>query len=86
MPPGNKRKPFQPKSKNKVLTGGERERSKQNISWILCLSKNETEKVVSRLESTPELSSSVCHLTGLAPLHWAVKHNNKSLVKLLIRN
>ena len=34
---------------------------------------------------SPELSVSVCHLTGLAPLHWAVKNNNKSLVKLLIR-
>ena len=32
----------------------------------------------------PHLAASVCHYTGLAPIHWAVKHNNRRLVDLLL--
>ena len=32
----------------------------------------------------PPLAASVCHYTGLAPIHWAVKHNNRRLVDLLL--
>ena len=80
-----KRKPFQPMIKSRSLTGCERERSKQNISWIISLSKNDTEKILAKLTETPGLASIICHLTGLAPLHWAVRHNNKKLVQALLR-
>ena len=38
-----KRKPFQPATKVRALTGGERERSKANVQWILALSRNDVE-------------------------------------------
>jgi len=72
--------------KSRSLTGCERERSKQNISWIISLSKNDTEKISAKLTETPGLASIICHLTGLAPLHWAVRHNNKKLVQALLRD
>ena len=81
----NKRKPFQLQAKSKTLTGGERERSKQNIAWILALSKNDTQKIREKLTINPSLANIVCHFTGLAPIHWAVKHNNHDLVKVLLR-
>lgn len=81
----NKRKPFQLQAKSKTLTGGERERSKQNIAWILALSKNDIEKIKEKLSINPSLANIVCHFTGLAPIHWAVKNNNHELVKLLFR-
>ena len=27
-----------------------------------------------------------CHYTGLSPIHWAVKHNNRDLVKMLVKD
>ena len=77
-----------PRSKvsSKTLTGCERERSKANISWLLDLSRGDVAAVRSKLAASPALATTVCHLTGLAPVHWAVKHDNKELVRLLFRN
>ena len=77
-----------PRSKvsSKTLTGCERERSKANISWLLDLSRGDVAAVRSKLTASPALATTVCHLTGLAPVHWAVKHDNKELVRLLFRN
>ena len=44
-----KRKPFQIQVKHRTLTGGERERSKANISWLLALSRNDMEAIMAGL-------------------------------------
>ena len=84
--PTKKRKPFQPLLKHRTLTGGERERSKTSISWLLALSRNDTEAIMAGLSRDPGLASAVCHLTGLGPVHWAVRHDNKEMVTILIRD
>ena len=84
--PTKKRKPFQPLLKHKTLTGGERERSKASISWLLALSRNDMETIMAGLTRDPGLASAICHLTGLGPIHWAVKHDNRALVTILIRD
>ena len=84
--PTKKRKPFQPLLKHKTLTGGERERSKVSISWLLALSRNDIEAIMAGLTRDPGLATAICHLTGLGPVHWAVKHDNRALVTILIRD
>ena len=79
-----KRKPFQPQTQVRSLTGGERERSKDHIRWILALSRNDTDTIYQRLSENPSLALISCHYTGLSPIHWAVKNNNRSLVKKLV--
>ena len=83
--PTKKRTPFQPQSKVRSLTGGERERSKARTGWVLALSRSSSQEVRERLAREPGLASTPCHLTGLAPIHWAVRGNNTSLLGLLIR-
>ena len=83
--PTKKRTPFQPQSKVRSLTGGERERSKARTGWVVALSRADTDTVRERLLREPGLASTPCHLTGLAPIHWAVRRNNTSLLSLLIR-
>ena len=84
--PTKKRKPFQPLFKHKTLTGGERERSKVSISWLLALSRNDMEAIMAGLTRDRGLATAICHLTGLGPVHWAVKHDNRALVTILIRD
>ena len=67
------------------LTGGERERSKARTGLVLALSRSDTESVRERLVREPGLAATPCHLTGLAPIHWAVRRNNSALLSLLIR-
>ena len=38
-----------------------------------------------RLSADPSLALTSCHFTGLSPIHWAVKHNNREMVRLLVK-
>ena len=80
-----KRKPFQPQTKVRSLTCGERDRSKDHVRWILSLSRNDSEGITQRLLADPSLALVGCHFTGLSPIHWAVKHNNRDLVRMLVK-
>ena len=83
--PTKKRTPFQLQSKVRSLTGGERERCKARTGWVLALSRSDTQTLRERLLADPSLASTPCHLTGLSPVHWAVRRNNRQLLSLLIK-
>jgi len=78
-----KRKPFEPHRAVRSLTGGERERCKAQVAWLLAVSRND-QSAESQLKAKPELAETVCHYSGLSLIHWAVKHNNRRLLESLL--
>merc|ERR1712179_413566 len=79
-----KRKPFEPHRAVRSLTGGERERCKAQVAWLLAVSRNDQGQLESQLKLKPELAETVCHYSGLSLIHWAVKHNNRRLLESLL--
>jgi len=78
-----KRKPFEPHRAVRNLTGGERERCKVQVGWLLAVSRND-QNIESQLKVKPELAKTACHYSGLSLIHWAVKHNNRQLLESLL--
>jgi len=53
------------------------------VAWVLALSRDDPTVTV-RLAEDPSLATASCHFTGLSPIHWAVKHNNRNLLHSLL--
>ena len=56
-----KRKPFQPQTKVRALTGGERERSKDHVRWILALSRNDIQVYLKNIQTFIDIYNLLDH-------------------------
>ena len=54
--------------------------------WITLAIKNDSDRMIEMLRHYPDLAKQIEPISGFTALHWAAKHGNLEMVKVLARN